>query len=183
MSRGKCATGNDAIPRGVASTLGALLALFLVGLSAPLAFARQAPNLQERRPISHSMIVLSQPVAPASTQASPAVPLNPALGSDRSQALQALLKLPACERRTWDDKARHFLLSLAFTGSGYLILRRGARMRKSWALATSLGAVATMGIVKEFHDRDHGNPPCFSRLDLLANALGMGAAAGLIIAL
>ncbi len=162
--------------------LGTMCLFFLATTSENRGFA-QSGLLSACSPSEHiSGFVLSTSRRPPTDLMAPVAPLTraAALGPSRVVSIAAL---PSCERRTWHDKRRHFLLSAAFTGSSYLILKRGAGLSKGPALAISIGAVAALGVAKEVYDKKNGDPPCFSRLDLLANGLGMLTAAGFILIL
>ena len=87
----------------------------------------------------------------------------------------------SCERENWDDKRRHFILSMALTTSTYLMLNKGFGLKKGTALALSVSGAIAVGYGKELWDTKNGSPPCFSKYDLLANMAGIAAATGIIV--
>ena len=71
------------------------------------------------------------------------------------------------------DKFRHFWTSYAVTAFSFAAAR-SVDLDVDAALIASLGTGALAGIGKEFHDRRGGR--IFSLRDLVADALGLGAA-------
>ncbi len=89
--------------------------------------------------------------------------------------------VPSCERKGWDDKRRHFILSMAITTGSYLMIRKGFGARRSTSLILSVSTAVALGYGKELWDSEKGSPPCFSKRDLLANAAGILTATGIIL--
>lgn len=74
----------------------------------------------------------------------------------------------------------HFTISAAWTGITYAGLDRGAHWPHGRALGVSTGSAAALGIAKELHDATTPRGDASGK-DLLADALGIGAAVGLIL--
>lgn len=97
----------------------------------------------------------AQPVRPDTTVASATVP-DPWLGP---------------------DKVKHATASFGLTLGGQLVLTQGAGLSGDRALPISAGTALALGVMKELTDRRRTQSPLFSWRDLVADALGVAAAA------
>ena len=82
------------------------------------------------------------------------------------------------DRWVGQDKVKHFFLSAFVQSASYASLR-AVRLSHGGALAGATAVTATLGVGKEFHDRN--TPSDFSVRDLVADAAGAGAATLLIV--
>ena len=78
------------------------------------------------------------------------------------------------------DKARHVVFSGLWTLSTQYVLVRKAGWRDRAALPLSIGTAATVGGLKELYDASRPQRTASGK-DLVANAVGIGLAAGLIL--
>ena len=79
------------------------------------------------------------------------------------------------------DKVQHLTVSFLWTlGTQYTLVNK-ASLREGQALPFSIGSSAVAGIGKEYYDLKRGNRRHFSRRDLVADAVGILLAAGLIL--
>ena len=89
---------------------------------------------------------------------------------------------PAPERDRWlgRDKARHVVFSGLWTLSAQYVLVRKAGWTEGDALPASIATAAAVGLAKEGYDaaRPAGTA---SGKDLVANAVGIGLAVGVIV--
>ncbi|HMC56074.1 MAG TPA: hypothetical protein VKH19_12915 [Gemmatimonadaceae bacterium] len=75
------------------------------------------------------------------------------------------------------DKVKHFLLSFLVQSTGYSV-SRAAGLDRGASQAIGGAGVATVGLLKEFHDKRNGKP--FSIGDLAVDGAGGLAAAALL---
>lgn len=118
---------------------------------------------------------------------------SPALAQDRSSADPSLTPQaiafafryeapsPPRNRSLSTDKALHFTGSAVWTLSTYYGLTGVADWPHRASLGTAAGSAAVLGVLKEMYDASKiGNHA--SGGDLVANALGIGVATGIILA-
>lgn len=77
------------------------------------------------------------------------------------------------------DKAQHLAFSALWTLSTQYVLVNNADWSESDALPASTGSAAAVGVVKEFYDASRLTNHFCTR-DLVANAVGIGLAVGII---
>lgn len=89
---------------------------------------------------------------------------------------------PSPSRERWwaRDKARHVVFSGLWTLSTQYVLVRKADWSKGDALPVSVAASGTVGVAKELYDASRAGGQA-SEKDLVANAVGIGAAVGVIL--
>lgn len=80
------------------------------------------------------------------------------------------------------DKVFHFTISGAWTGTTYVGLAGLAGWPHGWSLGVSAGSAAALGVLKEAYDASRIGGRA-SGGDLVADALGIGLAVGIIVAL
>lgn len=79
------------------------------------------------------------------------------------------------------DKVQHLTVSFLWTlGTQYTLVNK-ASVRERRALPISIGSSGVAGIGKEYYDLKRGNHHHFSRRDLVADAVGILLATGLIL--
>ena len=142
-------------------------------------------------------VVLGGPLVPAHAQLKPsatahAAPaastadLPPTLSALRSQLFAPAERAPrpnADDREDrWlaRDKARHVVFSGLWTLSTQYVLVRKVGWRERAALPLSVGTAATVGGLKELYDATRPQRTASGK-DLVANAVGIGLATGLIL--
>jgi uncharacterized protein YfiM (DUF2279 family) len=79
-----------------------------------------------------------------------------------------------------EDKLKHVVVSATWTLSTQYVLVAKAGWSERNALPLSLASGAAIGLAKEVYDRRYGSGH-FSRKDLVADALGLALAAGVIL--
>jgi uncharacterized protein YfiM (DUF2279 family) len=80
-----------------------------------------------------------------------------------------------------EDKAKHLVVSATWTLATQYVLVAKAGWRERDALPASLASGAAVGLAKELYDGRAGPTGHFSRKDLVADALGLALAAGVIL--
>ena len=75
------------------------------------------------------------------------------------------------------DKTLHATASFALALGGQLVLTQGAGLSGDRAIPISAGTTLALGVMKELTDRRRDRNPNFSWRDLVADALGVAAAA------
>lgn len=78
------------------------------------------------------------------------------------------------------DKVLHFTISAAWTGLTYYGLDRSTEWPSGRSLGVAAGSAVGLGVGKELHDATTPKGDASGK-DLLADALGIGAAVGIII--
>lgn len=86
---------------------------------------------------------------------------------------------PPNDRWLGRDKAKHVTVSALWTVSTQYVLVNRADWTEPDALPASIASAATVGLTKEFYDAS-GFSGHFCGRDLVANAVGIGLAVGLI---
>lgn len=132
----------------------ALLLLPLLGLAATPVLA-QRTDAMLRAELLYADVVESPDGSPYSLQEQDSPP------PDRWLAL---------------DKAKHFAVSFLWTVSTQYTLEDKFTLSERQALPFSVASAAAVGVSKEFYDWNF-TTGLFSRRDLVADALGIGAAA------
>lgn len=130
------------------------------------------------------LLLLSKAPAFASppTQGRRAVPTDSLTATHVAFALRydaSLTRRPASDRWFARDKARHVAFSALWTLSTQYVLVSKADWSEGDALPLSIGSAAAVGLAKELYDRQTPEGRISAR-DLIANAVGIGLAVGLI---
>lgn len=79
------------------------------------------------------------------------------------------------------DKAKHVAFSFLWTLSTQYVLVDKVGWSNQKALPASAGITVTIGLSKEVYDWQYGSTRRFSKKDLVANAVGILAAVGVIL--
>jgi len=88
---------------------------------------------------------------------------------------------PAAPDRWWGrDKAQHLVVSGLWTLSAQYVLVDKAGWAEADALPLAAGSAAAAGLAKELYDTTHPDGTA-SEKDLVANAVGIGLAVGIIV--
>lgn len=123
--------------------------------------------------------------AEAVTRPAPAfcADLSPTLSALRARLVSPTERSPRPESRDrWvaRDKARHVVFSGLWTLSTQYVLVQKAHWSEPTALPVAAGTAATVGGLKELYDASRPQRRASGK-DLVANAVGIGLAAGLIL--
>ena len=143
-----------------------VLAIVLLGMSAPPVDA------------SDPGVSCTEPPGPSSAT------LPPTLTALRVEILvprRPVPRRPSSRDRWWArDKARHVVFSGLWTLSTQYVLVRKADWSEGDALPVSMAASGTVGIAKELYDASRSEGRASGK-DLVANAVGIGLAVGVIV--
>ncbi|GIV57138.1 MAG: hypothetical protein KatS3mg042_0051 [Rhodothermaceae bacterium] len=101
--------------------------------------------------------------------------------SGETLSFPGALKPPAPDRWLAFDKAQHLTFSFLGTLSSQYVLVNKAGWAERDALPASISMTAALGLGKELYDWRFGTRRQFSYRDLVADALGIALAAGLIV--
>ena len=123
-----------------------------------------------------ALLLMGSLVSASDVSAQPAAPGPHAVSTD------ALLPQRAPADRWWArDKAKHVAFSFLWTLSTQYVLVDKAGWSNEKALPASVGVTVTIGLSKEVYDWRYSPARRFSEKDLVANAVGILAAVGIIL--
>ena len=104
-------------------------------------------------------------------------------GAPRDTAAAAAPDPIDVDRWLGRDKRLHAGASFALTLGGQLALTEGSGLAADRALPLAAGTALALGVMKELTDRRRARNPVFSWRDLVADAVGVAAAAALVASL
>ena len=156
-------TSDGGNARRILSQIAAVLLLAVALLPKP-AGAEDGPPLLEGRTVAF------------------ALQYGPVPGDAGRAAAQTERRAPEPRDDWWaEDKAKHLAVSTLWTLSTQYVLVAKADWSERNALPVSAASAATVGLAKEVYDRRVGPTAYFSWKDLVADAVGIGIGAAIVL--